>query len=383
MAMRVAANDKVGALRTFQSSWALVTCVSLTMLLLASGVVWRIPWQRWLKLSSVSSHQAATILLILAAWVVVAQQSGVVESGYRCDGNFATGTLWMTLQRLAEALIATIVALLGGSLLEVAFTYLGVRCLSTIGYALLLRHKSPWIYYGLRYARWNTIKQLAAPAFGFIAFPLGSALSIQGFTIVIGALLGPIAVVSFSTLRTLSRLNLQLFSVITNTLWPELSRAFGAGNISLARRLHRHAWQASLGLSLFGGALLWMFGPPIYRLWVRQSVDFNAACFHVLLLVALTTSLVSASSVILVSINGHCRVAVIYAGATAVSLGLAWLLIPTFGITGAAVALLVTDGWMAGLALHSALHHVQDSLRKFFPAIITVHRLPLQVAPEA
>ncbi len=289
----------------------------------------------------------------------------------------------MTLQRLAVVLIATSAALLGGGLRAVAFTYLAVRCLGTIGYALFLRHKSPWIHYGLRHARWDTIKQLASPAFGFIAFPLGSALSIQGFTIMIGALLGPIAVVSFSTLRTLSRLNLQLFGVITNALWPELSRAFGAGNISLARRLHRHAWQASLGLSVIGGAVLWMSGPLIYRLWVRQSVSFNAACFHVLLLVALTTSLVNASSVILMSINCHCRVAVTYAGATAVSLALAGLLIPTFGTTGAAVALLVTDGWMAGLALCTALHQVQDSLREFFPAVVNVHRLPLQAAPEA
>jgi hypothetical protein len=164
MAMRVAANDKAGALRTFQSSWALVTSVSLTMLLLASAAVWWIPWQPWLRLSSVSSPQAATILLVLASWVVIAQQNGVAESGYRCDGNFATGTFWMALQRLAEVLIATSVALLGRSLLATAFTYLVVRCLGTIGYALLLRHKSPWIHYGLRHARWNTIKQLAVPA---------------------------------------------------------------------------------------------------------------------------------------------------------------------------------------------------------------------------
>ena len=214
MSMRVGANDRRGALQTFQSSWVLVTAVSVAALLLACLSVWWVPWQRWLKLSSVSSPQAAAILLVLAAYVVVAQQNGVTESGYRCDGHFAAGSFWNTILRLAEAAATTTVAVLGGGLLAVAFTCLSVRCLGTIGYALLLRHKTPWIRYGIRHARVETIKQLAAPAFGFMAFPVGYALSLQGVAIVIGVLLGPVAVVAFSTLRTLSRLSVQLIGVI-------------------------------------------------------------------------------------------------------------------------------------------------------------------------
>ena len=62
MSVRVAANDKSGALETFQSSWVLITSISLTILLLAGGLVWWIPWQRWLRLSSVSSPEAAAVL---------------------------------------------------------------------------------------------------------------------------------------------------------------------------------------------------------------------------------------------------------------------------------------------------------------------------------
>ena len=318
-------------------------------------------------------------------YVVVAQQNGVAESGYRCDGHFATGTLWISIQRLVEVAAATTVAILGGSLLAVAFTYLAVRCLGTIGYLLLLRHLSPWLQYGIRQARLQTIRQMAAPAFGFMAFPVGQALSLQGFTILIGAMLGPIAVVSFSTLRTLSRLNLQLIVVIKHALWPELSTAFGAGNISLARRLHRHACQASLALSITGGLLLWMLGPSIYRMWIRQNVSFNAVCFHVLLLLVVTNSFWDTSSVIPMSINRHCRIAATYAGVTLLSLGLAWLLIPPLGIAGAAIALLVTDVWMTGLVLRTALRHVQDNLKKFVIALFALphFRHTLQPAPEA
>lgn len=369
MSMRVGANDRRGALETFQSSWVLVTAVSLAALLLASLSVWWVPWQRWLKLSSVSSPQAATILLVLAAYVVVAQQNGVTESGYQCDGHFAAGAFWSTILRLAEAAVTTAVAVLGGSLLAVALTCLSWRCLGTIGYALMMRRKSPWICYGIHHAQLHTIRRLAAPAFGFMAFPVGYACSLQGLTVVIGALLGPIAVVSFSTLRTLSRLNMQSIAIFKHALWPELSRAFGAGDISLARRLHRHTCQASVILSVLGGMLLWIFGPFIYRIWIRHEVTFDATCFHLLLLLALTNSLWDASAVIPMSINGHCRIAVTYAGAAMASLGLAWALIPHFGAAGAVGALLATDAWMTGLVLRTALRHVHDSVSTFAVAL--------------
>ena len=127
---------------------------------------------------------------------------------------------------------------------------------------------------------------------------------------------------------------------------------------------------------------MWVLGPWIFNLWVRQNVTFNANCFHVLLLVAVSSMLWSASSVILISINDHWRIAAVYVGATALSLGVARLLIPQLGITGGALALLMTEGAMTGLALHTALRRVQDSLEKFLPAIIAVQRFPLQAAPE-
>ncbi len=384
MSMRMATNDQ-GALETFQSSWVLVTLVSLLILFLISVSAWWMPWQQWLRLSGVSSPQAAAVIIVLSAYVVVAQQNGIAESGYRSDGHFATGTAGIMILRLVEAVAATTIAALGGSLLAVAFAYLVVRCVGTMCYVLLLRRLSPWVRYGIGHARLKAVRKMAAPAFGFMALPVGSALSLQGFILVIGAMLGPVAVVSFSTLRALSRLNFQLVVVVKNGVWPELSRAFGAGNISLARRLHRHACQASLALSIFGGLLLWLVGPFIYRLWIQHNVNFDVACFHVLLLVVVTNSLWDTSSVIPMSTNSHSYIAATYSGVSLLSLGLAWILVPRLGVVGAAMALLATDAFMTGLVLRTALSNVQDSLKKFAAALFAVPRFRrgLQPAPEA
>src|SRR5258708_27836753 len=146
MSVRVAQNDRKGALETFQSSWILVTCVSFVALLLASLAIWWMPWRGWLRLSSLPSLEAAKVILVLGAYVGVSQQYGVVESGYRSDGHFATGTFWILIQRLTETMVATAVAILGGSLLAVASTYFVVRCPRTFAYSIFLFHLSPWIH---------------------------------------------------------------------------------------------------------------------------------------------------------------------------------------------------------------------------------------------
>src|ERR1700694_284726 len=54
MTMRVAAGDRQGAIETFQSSWVLLSLVSLFMALLAGVVVWQVHWHNWLKLTTLS-----------------------------------------------------------------------------------------------------------------------------------------------------------------------------------------------------------------------------------------------------------------------------------------------------------------------------------------
>jgi O-antigen/teichoic acid export membrane protein len=81
--------------------------------------------------------------------------------------------------------------------------------------------------------------------------------------------------------------------------------------------------------------------------------------------------------------NGHSRIAAAYVAATAVSLGLASLLIPALATTGAAIALLLTEVWMTWIVLHNALQHSQDSLKTFFSAIVVLRWVPLRATPES
>jgi O-antigen/teichoic acid export membrane protein len=372
MTVRVARGDRQGALETFQSSWVLLLLVSAAVLLTVSSLVWWIPWRHWMHLSSLSDRQAAETMLVLGTYSLIGQQCGIIESGYRCDGYFAMGTFWSTILRLVETVLATITGIVTGSLVSVALTYLVARGLGTLGYGLLLRQKSPWLSLGLAHARPERIRQLAAPALGFMALPLGNAISIQGFTLLIGFMNGPVAVTAFTTLRTLARVNFQLTTVLAWAVFPELSTAFGAGNLPLARTLHRRAYQASVALSLLTGAFLWFVGPWIYRSWIRHAVSFDANCFHILLLVTFANSLWFTSSVVAMSTNAHHRLTIAFMAASLGSLATGWLLIPLLGITGVAWALFMIDGLMVSLVLRTSLRQLHESFADFASALFTL-----------
>jgi O-antigen/teichoic acid export membrane protein len=228
-----------------------------------------------------------------------------------------------------------------------------------------LRRKNPWLSLGLKHARPDRIRQLAAPALGFMALPLGNAVGIQGFTLLIGFLSGPIAVTVFSTMRTLTRVNFQLTAVLAWAIWPELSAAFGAGNLALARMLHRRAYQAGVAFSAVITVFLWFAGPWIYRAWIRHAVSFDTTCFHILLLVAFANSLWFTSSVVPMSTNAHHRLTTAFAAASLGSVAAGWWLIPTMGIAGAPCALLLIELLMISLVLRTSLGQLHETFGDF------------------
>jgi O-antigen/teichoic acid export membrane protein len=369
MTMRVAGGDRDGALGTFQSSWALLSGMSLVVLAAAATIVWWLPWQQMLHLAGITSRQAAWIVLALAGFILAVQQWSILESGYRCDGNFALGNFCSTMQRLVEAVATTVIGVTTGSLLFVSLSYLGFRLLGLVCYRFLLKRMSPWLTLGFDKASVATIRRILKPSFGFIAMPLGTAVSIQGFMLVIGMVLGPIAVTAFSTARTLTRVGVLMINSLAGGIWPEFSSAFGAGNLSLARKLHRHAYQASLILAICCAAFLWVFGPPFYHVWVRRSVALDLSCFHVLLLVTIANSLWFVSAIVQMSANRHSRLALVYLAAAAASCVLGYGLTERLGLVGSAVALLLIEIAMCGFVLRTSLKQMQDTPSEFLRAV--------------
>src|SRR5712664_1487709 len=372
MTMRVAAGDREGALETFQSTWVLIGVTSLLVEIAVLGAIWFLPLTRWLNLSSVGLAEVRLVLIILSVYAIFAVQAGLVMSGFRSDGNFALSTVMYSVVRLAEWIMATIAVALGAGPLRVAGALLVARILGTFVMGWLMVRKSPWLRFGFRHARFSSVQRLAPLAVAFMAFPVGSALSVQGMVVVVGIVLGPVAVATFSTMRTLTRLGFQIMETIKNSVWPELSAAYGAQNWNLARKLHRTACQASLWLSILAVVFLFIAGGRIVTVWSHGRIVMDVSAFRWLLLVVVANSFWNTSSVATMASNKHQRIAAAYFAATAAATVVAYLLLPRFGLSGAAMALLIVDITVGWFVVKSSLMELDEGLRQFLKALLRV-----------
>jgi O-antigen/teichoic acid export membrane protein len=372
MTMRVAASNREGALETFQSAWVFISILSFTVALIASLSASLLPLASWLHFASISRSEAGLVLLLLTLYALVALQSTLVVSGFRCDGNYAIGMLLTNLVRIFEVGAATTVVILGGRPVAAATAYLIVRSIGMIILNAILKHKSPWIRYGIGRARFNCVRRLVKPAFSFMAFPVGQALNVQGMLLIIGLELGPVAVVSYSTLRTLTRFAAQPTEALRSAIWPELSAAFGTDNISFARKLHERTCKATVWACIGAVLALIAIGPRIYAAWTHQRIAFEPILFYTLIAVVVVNSFWYTSSIVPVACNRHQAVAMAYLFCSCASIALAAGLLPFMKASGAAIALLLTDATMTWYVMQASMNILQESPKRFIRSLLSV-----------
>jgi O-antigen/teichoic acid export membrane protein len=372
MTMRVAAGDRDGALETYQSTRALISITSLLAGIALLSVIWLLPLTRWLNLSSMGISESRITLSLLSMYALVTLQAGLFIVGFRCDGSYAFGVLVDNLIRLTEFVAAMFAVALSARPMTIAAVLLVARILGAVVMGWLMLRKSPWLSEGFGRVRMASVRRLALPAVAFMAFPAGNALSLQGMVVVIGLVLGPVAVATFSAMRTLTRFALQIAETIKNGVWPELSAAYGAQNWNLARKLHRMACQASLLLSFAAVGFLFIAGGRLLTVWTHGRIVMDVSPFRWLLLVVIANSFWSTSSVVTMASNKHQRIAAAYFTATTAATLVAYLLLQRFGLSGAAMALLLVDITVGWFVVKSSLVELEEGLRQFLRALLRV-----------
>src|SRR5262249_52547296 len=93
---------------------------------------------------------------------------------------------------------------LGGGARVTALVFALANAAGTVVLCIMVKRDISWIRFGWTHASFAEIRRLTAPAFAFMAFPIGNAFNLQGTLMAVGYALGPVAVVVFGTARTVS-----------------------------------------------------------------------------------------------------------------------------------------------------------------------------------
>lgn len=356
MTARVARGDRAGALAVFQSIGVLVYALAAAGLILSALLLSQLPLERWLSFTAMNGEAARWVLWLLAAEVFFHLPEGVNHAGFRAGGDYALHFGLHSTARLVQFAAIWLAALAGGGPVAAAAAFFGVRVLTTPAFAMLLLYRHRWLHLGVAHARMGELRRLARPALANMAFPLAQALNIQGMVLVVGAVLGPLAVVVFSTLRTLTRLALQLVLAVSNATEPELATAYGTGNRALLQSLFVHMLRAGLWLALAAALGLALFGSVILDVWTHGRVVMEPWLFAGLLASAVASVLWYGALTVLKAANRHLRASIVLVIAATGAVAMAALLLTWTGkLASAGLALLLMDAVMALYTFYTAV----------------------------
>lgn len=369
MTMQLARGDRKGVLSTFQSVGLLIHALSALAFIGMIVAVLSLPFAQWFGIQHISEQDVTVILILLTMHVLAGLQGGLISAGFRCAGYYPLAVHLQNAVRFLEFFFVVVVIILQGSPVDAALVFFFVRAFGTGMAYLVLQAKIPWLGFGFHHARRAVLARLLKPAIAFLAFPLGNALSLEGMILVVGLVANASAVVTFSTLRTLTRFALQMMTMINSSVWPELSRAFGSGNMALARKIHRHSYWACCWISIVIALIFYLTGDWIIRYWTDGQVKMNHALFTFLLTVIFANALWMASGTVLAATNHHQRAALFYLVGTGVSLVIAYVSIPVFSLPAAGAALLAIDTVVCIYVVKMALELLGEDVGLFFKAV--------------
>lgn len=380
MTMMTARGDRDGALRVFQSCWWLITIICSACIILLGLALYFTPAARLLKLHAIDASDTKWIIFYLGCSVLLGQLEALLQSAYRCVGRYPYGSFVKSIFSLLAFGVMLIPVCLGGGARVTALVFAAANAILTLVLCVMVRYDLPWIRYGWKHASFAEIRRLAAPAFAFMAFPIGNAFNLQGTLMAVGYALGPTAVVVFGTARTVSRVALQLVQMVNNTFWPEMSSAFGTNDIALTRTLHRRSCQLGLIIAVVIVAAMMTLGPWFLTHWTGGHVPPSRGLLSILLMVVIAYSLWSTSSTLLAAVNRHQKLAMWYLFGTSITVVLTYLLAKNFGLYWAAASLLVSEMVMNMYVLPASLKLSHDT----FPAFLaSMTHYPQSLRPAA
>ena len=350
MTMAMGRGDVTEANRIFQSAQKFMLGMCSLIAIVALPCILLIPFE---GVTNTSSRYA---LASLCVGVLFGLFGGLSEAAFKATGRYAMGTAIGHLVRLFEWLGFMLGLAVFGSFAGVALTGLVIRMLGTGLVMLVAKTGNHGLYWGFEHADTDEIKTTLKPALTFMAFPLASAIGLQGITLLVGAMLGPIAVAIFNTYRTIARVAVQVTAVMSHAVWPEFSRLYGQGAFSKVASIFKKSAAIGLLQAVVLSVVLYFLSPVLLRTWSHGNIEFNPAFMAVMLTYAAVGGMWHVPRVLLMATNQHSGLAYWSITASGLAVVLAYGIGRAYELTGIGLAMLLAEVFIALVSAKLAMH---------------------------
>lgn len=352
MTMAVARGDREAALRVFQSVSLFILLVGLTAVALTAAILGLLSFSSVTSGSFLSDYGVVIALMVLYSALVLLSRT--VLAGFRSTGNYAVGTFLYDGMVLVEGLMLLLFAWVSRSFLVCGAVFILCRAAIILVEIVALKRMVPWLQPGFSHASVSELRRLLRPAIAALAIPTALAVNIQGIVLITGTLLSPAAVAVLGPVRTASRVALQGVGIVNRATMPEFSAATARMDMAHLMRLLKLN-TVMLGAVLLPGAILFaIFGRWFVGVWTGGTIVPDRTFVALMALAMFLQGVWFFGSNLLLAVNRHVAFAAILLPASAVSIVLAAAFATTWGLSGVALALIISEALsLGGLAVAS------------------------------
>lgn len=317
----------------------------LTILIIVAsvGLVSFMNLHEALNFSKITGSETSMVFLLLIGFMLSSFYINLFRAGYRVMAQEHRGVMANNLIRFTDFCVTLLVVTVHGTPLLMAMVIMGNALLWSMLLYLDVRRVAPKLEFGVARASWQQSKSIIRDGLPLLAGQACTALFLQGYPLIINRILGASAVASFVTIRTISRTLLLLNQVIATSSAPEVSRSYGKKDWSVYFRLLKVMMISALSAGLVTILGLSILGPWIIGLWTGGKIEVDHPSMILFSISIALQGICGVGSVILVCSNMHHLYNYLYLVITALSLALAYLMMPYLGFIGAPGVMVIQD----------------------------------------
>jgi O-antigen/teichoic acid export membrane protein len=315
----------------------------------------------YFRFTQTSNSDTATIVLLLICYMLTGFCLSLLRAAYRASENEARGVMANNLWRMVEFCVVAAVLATHGNPVFLAKSILVCVVLSTVLVYVDVRRTCPHIEFGIARASWAQTKSIFIDGLPLLSGQAATALLLQGYPLIINHSLGASFVVTFVTIRTVSRMILLFIQVVTLASAPEVSRSYGRKDWQVYLRLLK----IMLACAVFGGAmtllLLTTCGPWMIAQWTAGKVMVGHLPMMLFAVSIALQGVCTVGGIVLVCSNMHHLFNYLFLGVTAGGLMLANQITPHFGFTAVPATMVLQDTSLviiAAVLCQSKLKHI-------------------------
>lgn len=374
MTAKIALGDQRGALAVFQSVWL----ATLALFLIGISIIGLVHYFSLAPVAhpdSVASDTVRQTVTLMATYGLLAFLGNLFYGVFRAGGRYALGTLMNTGISLSETFSVVAVLMAGGDMPSVALTYVIVRFLGLVTLATVLGRSVPWLRFGYGEASVAEVMRLRHVAAAVMAVPFGQALFLQAPPLFVSLAAGPAAVVSYTTVRTLTRLPIQISSLVNHALLPEFTRLAALQDGGRVRVSVALTVLISLTIGPAAFLVFVIGGPWLISFWTRGHVHPELSQIAIMALAMVLNILWHPQSNLLSATNRHGAFSYLFAIAAGLSALGTYPLTLWLGLNGAALSMFLMELFMIWLVFgrirryylvdHSFLSAFRDLFKSF------------------